>query len=54
MCNSILELVKSHCSIFDTNLQNVKLPLLTDKFVKGIFQLDFLAWYVDSEKITTY
>lgn len=54
MSNSIFELVKSHCSIFDTNLQNVKLPLTTDKSVEGIFQLDFLAWYVDDFRLEAY
>lgn len=54
MNNSIFELVKSHCVIFDSNLQDVKLPISTDKSVKGLFQLDFLAWYVDPEKIEIY
>ena len=54
MSNSIFELVKSHCSIFTTNLQNVKLPLTTSKSVKWIFQLDFLAWYVDPFRIEKY
>ena len=54
MNNSILELVKSHCSIFTTNLQNVKLPLGTDKTVDWIFQLDYLQWYPDSERIERY
>ena len=54
MNDSIFELVKSHCSIFDTNLQNVKLPLSTSKSVDWIFQLDFLAFYVDSERIKAY
>lgn len=52
--NSILELVKSHCSIFTTNLQNVKLPLWTDKTVDWIFQLDYLQWYPDPERIERY
>jgi len=54
MNNSIYELLKSHCIIFDTNLQKVKLPLSTDKTVEGVFQLDFLAWYVDSYRIEQY
>lgn len=54
MNNSIFELVKSHCVIFDSNLQNVKLPLWTDKSVNWIFQLDFLARYVDQDKIEIY
>lgn len=54
MNNSIYELLKSHCIIFNTNLQNVKLPLSTDKTVEGVFQLDFLAWYVDSYSIEQY
>lgn len=47
MNNSIYELVKSHCIIFDTNLQNVKLPISTSESVHWIFQLDFLSRYVD-------
>lgn len=54
MNNTIYDLVKSHVCIFDTNLQNVKLPIGTDKTVDWIFQLDFLAWYVDSERIKEY
>lgn len=54
MNNNIFELVKSHCTIFDNNLQNVKLPLWTDKTVDGIFQLDYLQFYPDSEKIALY
>ena len=54
MSNSIFELVKSHCSIFELNLQNVKLPLSPSEFVHWIFQLDFLSRYVDSEKIKAY
>lgn len=54
MNNSIFELVKSHCSIFDKNLQNVKLPLSTDKSVDWIFQLDFLAFYVDEYRLEKY
>ena len=54
MNNSIFELVKSHCVIFDTNLQNVKLPVSTDKSVQWIFQLDFLAWYVDQDRVNIY
>ena len=54
MSNSIFELVKSHCSIFELNLQNVKLPLSTTKSVHWIFQLDFLSWYVDKSKIEAY
>lgn len=54
MSNSIFELVKSHCSIFDTKLQNVKLVSWTGKTVNWIFQLDFLSWYVDSERIEAY
>ena len=44
MNNNISELLKSHCSIFGSNLQNVKLPLGTDKSVQGIFQLDYLLF----------
>lgn len=54
MNNSIYELVNSHISIFDTNLQDVKLPLWTDKFVKGIMQLDFLAWYPEKDRLEIY
>lgn len=54
MNNNISELVKSHLSIFDKNLQNVKLPLSTNKSVEGIFQLDFLAFYVDPLRIKDY
>lgn len=54
MNNNISELLKSHCSIFGSNLQNVKLPLGTDKSVQGIFQLDFLSWYVPNDKIQSY
>lgn len=54
MSNSIWELLKSHCSIFGSNFQNVKLELGTDKFVHWIFQLDFLSWYVPSDKIEAY
>lgn len=49
MNNTVFELIKSHCSIFNTNLQNVKTECWT-----GIFQLDFLSWYVDTEKLSTY
>lgn len=52
--NSIFELLKSHCCIFDKNLQNVKLPVGTDKFVNWIFQLDYLQRYPSSEKISLY
>lgn len=59
MNNSIFELVKSHCIIFDKNLQNVKLPFWTNEkwivcYENWLFQLDFLAWYVDEMRITTY
>lgn len=54
MNNSIYELVKSHICIIDKNLQNVKLPLSTSKSVEGIFQLDFLAFYADSDKLKLY
>ena len=54
MNKSIFDLVKSHICIFDTNLQNVKLPFWTDKFAQWILQLDFLAWYPDSLKLDTY
>ena len=54
MNDSIYELVKSHCDIFDKNLQNVKLPIWTDKTVNGIFQLDYLQWYVAQERIDLY
>ena len=54
MNNNIFELVKSHCSIFDKNLQNVKLPLSTSKSVHWIFQLDFLAWYPDEYRLVKY
>ena len=59
MNNSIYELVKSHCIIFDKDLQNVKLPVWTDEkwqisYENWVFQLDFLAWYVDEMRITTY
>ena len=54
MSNTIYELVKNHLCIIDSNLQNVKLPLWTDKTIQGIFQLDFLAWYVDPKRITEY
>ena len=49
--NSIYDLIKSHCVIFNTNLQNVKLPVSTDKYVDGIFQLDYLQWYPLEEKL---
>jgi len=59
MNDSIYKLVKSHLCIIDKNLQNVKLPIWTDKnwqirYTNWIFQLDFLAWYVDDFRITTY
>ena len=54
MNNSIFELVKSHCCIFDTNLQNVKLPIDTDKTVDWIFQLDYLQWYPDPYRLERY
>lgn len=59
MNNNIWELVKSHISIFDKDLQNVKLPVRTDKnwqivYENWLFQLDFLSWYVDDLRITTY
>lgn len=54
MNNSISELLKSHCSIFGSNFQNVKLEFWTGKNIQGIFQLDFLAFYVDSKKIEAY
>ena len=59
MNNNIWELVKSHISIFDKDLQNVKLPIRTDKnwqivYENWLFQLDFLSWYVDETRITTY
>ena len=54
MNNNIYELVKSHLCIIDKNLQNVKCPIATDKTVDWIFQLDFLAWYVDSIKLDLY
>lgn len=54
MNNSIYELIKSHCSIINENLQDVKLPLSTTESVKWIFQLDFLAWYVDPIKLDLY
>ena len=54
MNNSILELVKSHICIFDKNLQNVKLPISTDKSVDWIMQLDYLQWYPDKDKIEIY
>jgi len=54
MNNSIYELVKSHCIIFDNNLQNVKLPIWTDKTVYWIFQLDYLQWYPDRFRIEQY
>lgn len=54
MSNSIYELVKSHVCIFDTNLQNVKLPLWTDKSVNGLMQLDFLARYPDKDRLELY
>lgn len=49
MNKTVFELIKSHCSIFNTDLQNVKLESWT-----GIFQLDFLSRYVSSDKLTTY
>lgn len=52
--NSIFDLVKSHCSIFDTNLQNVKTSSPTGKIHTANFQLDFLAWYPDEERINVY
>lgn len=54
MNNSIYELVKSHICIFDKNLQKVKLPLSTNESVQGIFQLDFLSFYADSDKLKIY
>ena len=54
MSNSIFELIKSHVCIFDRNLQNVKLPVWTNESVHWVFQLDFLSWYVDSDKIEAY
>lgn len=54
MNKSISELLKSHCSIFNTDLLNVKLELWTNKFVYGIFQLDFLSRYPSEESITNY
>lgn len=54
MSNSIYELIKSHVCIFDTNLQKVKLPLSTSESVYWLFQLDFLRWYVDPDKIQAY
>lgn len=54
MSNSIYELVKSHCSIFDTNLKNVKVLSWTGKIHQAIFQLDFLAWYPSIERISEY
>lgn len=59
MNNSIYELVKSHLSIIDENLQNVKLPISTNEtwqicYENWFFQLDFLARYVDDFRITTY
>ena len=54
MNNSIFDLVKSHISIFDTNLQNVKLPISSQKSVDWILQLDFLAWYVDDYRLNMY
>lgn len=54
MNNSIFELVKSHCIIFDKDLQNVKLPIGTDEFVDWILQLDYLQWYPDEYRIEKY
>lgn len=59
MNNSIFELVKSHCIIFDKNLQNVKLSTWIDEnwhvsVVNWLFQLDFLARYVDDFRIENY
>lgn len=54
MNNSIYDLVKSHCIIFDKNLQNVKLPIWTDKTVDWIFQLDYLQRYPDKFRIDKY
>lgn len=54
MSNSICELIKSHVCIFDTNLQKVKLPISPSESVHGIFQLDFLSWYVDKKKLEAY
>jgi len=54
MNNSIFQLVKSHCTIFDKDLQNVKLPIWTDKSVKWIFQLDYLQFYPDPFRIEKY
>ena len=55
--DSVLELVKSHCSILYTDLENVKL----DRYVnwelvseKWLFQLDFLTWYPSIERIVEY
>lgn len=54
MNNSISELLLSHCSIFESNFQNVKLKVWTGKIMQGIFQLDFLAFYVPFDKIEVY
>ena len=54
MNKTISELLKSHCSIFGWNLQNVKLKLSTDETIHSIFQLDFLAWYYDDKKLLEY
>jgi len=54
MNNSIYDLVKSHVCIFDTNLQNVKLPLESGETVKCIFQLDYLQWYPDMDRVELY
>ena len=54
MNNSIYELVKSHCPIFEWNLKKVKLPVWTDKTVNWIFQLDYLQWYPDDFRIAKY
>ena len=49
MDNTIFELIKSHCSIFNTSLQNVKVAWWT-----GIFQLDFLSWYPWIDSLEAY
>lgn len=54
MNNSIFELVKSHCSIFNTNLRNVKTTDWTGKTHQAVFQLDFLSWYPSVERISEY
>lgn len=59
MSNTIWELLKSHCSIFGLDFQNVKLKSLTgldwhNSEVNWLFQLDFLSWYVDEKKVEAY